>query len=148
METKSPSPDKDGVGVADVEVSTRVPSDSSDVVVSGKVWADLNSISESELRVLWESAAVCFRGSWFLVPQIDYQSLGGLSHLYTYTTTTSKELLLNSPLNHQVYSQKHLPLIYIHFNIYTHAHMNNHFNISFYTIDTQIFLAHVILSQF
>ena len=76
MEYKSPSPDKDGVGVVDVEVSTRVPSDSSDVVVSGEVWVDLNSISES-VRVLWESAAVCFRGFWFLVCQIDYQSLGG-----------------------------------------------------------------------
>ena len=48
MESKSPSPDKDGVGVVDVEVSTRVPSDSSDVLVSGEVWVDLNSISYSE----------------------------------------------------------------------------------------------------
>ena len=48
MESKSPSPDKDGVGVVDMEVSTRVPSDSSDVVVSGEVWVDLNSISDSE----------------------------------------------------------------------------------------------------
>ena len=44
----SPSPDKDGVDVVDEEVSTRVPSDSSDVVVSGEVWVDLNSISDSE----------------------------------------------------------------------------------------------------
>ena len=43
-----PPPDKDWVGVEDVEVSTRVPSDSSDVVVSGDVWVDLNSISDSE----------------------------------------------------------------------------------------------------
>ena len=35
MESKSPCPDKDGMGVVEVEVSTRVPSDSSDVVVSG-----------------------------------------------------------------------------------------------------------------
>ena len=48
MECKSPSPDKDWVGVGDVEVSTRVPSESSDVVVSGDVWVDLNSISDSE----------------------------------------------------------------------------------------------------
>ena len=48
MESKSPSPDKDGVGVVDVKVSTRVPSDSSDVVVSGEVWADLSSISDSD----------------------------------------------------------------------------------------------------
>ena len=48
MESKSPFPDKDGVGVVDMEVSTRVPSDSSDVVVSGEVWVDLNSISDSE----------------------------------------------------------------------------------------------------
>ena len=48
MESKSLSPDKDWVGVEDVEVSTRVPSDSSDVVVSGDVWADLSSISDSE----------------------------------------------------------------------------------------------------
>ena len=41
-------PNKDGVGVVDVEVSTRVPSNSSDVVVSGEVWVDLNSISDSE----------------------------------------------------------------------------------------------------
>ena len=77
--SKSPSPDKDGVGVVDEEVFTRVPSDSSDVVVSGEAWADLNSISDSdsESRVLWESAAVCFSGFWFLVHQIDYQSLGG-----------------------------------------------------------------------
>ena len=33
---KSPSPSKDGVGVVDVELSTRVPSNSSDVVVSGE----------------------------------------------------------------------------------------------------------------
>ena len=48
VEPKSPSPDKDWVGVEDVEVSTRVPSDSSDVVVSADVWVDLNSISDSE----------------------------------------------------------------------------------------------------
>ena len=36
------------MGVVDVEVSTRVPSDSSEVVVSGEVWVDLNSISDSE----------------------------------------------------------------------------------------------------
>ena len=48
MESKSPSPDKDGVGIVDVEVSTRVPSDSSDVVVSGEVWVDLNSILDLE----------------------------------------------------------------------------------------------------
>ena len=48
QESKSPSPDKDWVGVVEVGVSTRVPSDSSDVVVSGDVWVDLNSISESE----------------------------------------------------------------------------------------------------
>ena len=48
MESKSPSPDKDWVGVEDVEVSTRVPSHSSDVVVSGDVRADLSSISDSE----------------------------------------------------------------------------------------------------
>ena len=44
----SPSPEKDWVGVVEVEVSTRVPSDSSDVVVPGDVWVDLNSISDSE----------------------------------------------------------------------------------------------------
>ena len=48
MESKSPSPDKDRVGVVDMEVSTRVPSDSSDVVVFGEVWVDLSSISDSE----------------------------------------------------------------------------------------------------
>ena len=48
MESKSPSPDKDWVGVVDEEESTRVPSDSSDVEVSGDVRADLNSISDSE----------------------------------------------------------------------------------------------------
>ena len=48
MESKSPSSDKDGVGVVDVEVSTKVPSDSSDVVVSGEVWVDLSSISDSK----------------------------------------------------------------------------------------------------
>ena len=57
-ESKSPSPNKDGVGVVDEEVSTRVPSESSDIVVSGEVWVDLNSISESESRVLWESDCV------------------------------------------------------------------------------------------
>ena len=31
-----------------MEVSTRVPSNLSDVVVSGEVWVDLNSISDSE----------------------------------------------------------------------------------------------------
>ena len=48
MEPKSPSPDKEGVGVVNEEVSTTVPSDSSYVVVSGKIWVDLNSISDSE----------------------------------------------------------------------------------------------------
>ena len=48
MESESPSPNKDRVGVVDVEVSTRVPSNSSDVIVSGEVWVDLNSISDSE----------------------------------------------------------------------------------------------------
>ena len=36
------------MGVVNEEVSTRVPSDSSDVVVSGEVWVDLSSISDSE----------------------------------------------------------------------------------------------------
>ena len=48
MESKSPSLDKNRVGVVDMEVSTRVPSGSLDVVVSGEVWVDLNSISDSE----------------------------------------------------------------------------------------------------
>ena len=51
MESKSPSPDKDGVGVVDMEVSTRVPSNSSDVVVSGEVWVDLSSILRLRIRV-------------------------------------------------------------------------------------------------
>ena len=45
MESKSPSPAKDGIGVVDEDVSARVPSDSSDVVVSDEVWVGLNSIS-------------------------------------------------------------------------------------------------------
>ena len=45
---KSPSPDKGWVGDEGVEVSTRVPSDSSDVVSSGEELEDLNSISDSE----------------------------------------------------------------------------------------------------
>ena len=45
---KSPSPDKDWVGVGEVGDPTTVPSESSDVVVSGEVWVDLNSISDSE----------------------------------------------------------------------------------------------------
>ena len=48
MGSKSPSPDKGWVGDAGVEASTRVPSDSSDVVSSGEGWEDLNSISDSE----------------------------------------------------------------------------------------------------
>ena len=48
MESKSPSPGKDWVGVVDEEESTRVPSDSSDVVSSGEKWEDLNSISDLE----------------------------------------------------------------------------------------------------
>ena len=36
------------MGVVDEEVSPKVPSDSSDVVVSGEVWGDLTSISDSE----------------------------------------------------------------------------------------------------
>ena len=48
MESKSPSPDKGWVGDEDLEVSTRVPSDSSDVVSSGDEWVDLNSVSDSE----------------------------------------------------------------------------------------------------
>ena len=48
LESKSPSPDKDGVGVVDEDVSARVPSDSSDVVVSDEVLVGHNSISDSE----------------------------------------------------------------------------------------------------
>ena len=48
MGSKSPSLDKGWVGDEGVEVSTRVPSDSSDVVSSGEEWEDLNSISDSE----------------------------------------------------------------------------------------------------
>ena len=46
MESKSSPTDKDWVGIEDVEVSTRVPSDSSDVVSPGDEWVDLNSISD------------------------------------------------------------------------------------------------------
>ena len=48
MESKSPSPGKDWVGVVDEGESTRVPSDSSDVVSSDEKWKDVNSISVSE----------------------------------------------------------------------------------------------------
>ena len=48
QESKSPPPDKNWMGVEGVEVSTRVPSDSSDVVSSGDEWVDLTSISDSE----------------------------------------------------------------------------------------------------
>ena len=48
MGSKSPSPDKGWVGDEGVEVSTRVLSDSSDVVSSGEDWEDLNPISDSE----------------------------------------------------------------------------------------------------
>ena len=49
----SPSSGKDWVGIGvvgeeKVGESTTVPSESSDVVVSGEVWVDLNSISDSE----------------------------------------------------------------------------------------------------
>ena len=37
LESKSPSPDNDWVGVGEVGESTTVPSESSDVVVSGEV---------------------------------------------------------------------------------------------------------------
>ena len=47
-QSKSPSPDKGWMGDEGVEISTRVPSDSSDVVSSGEEWEDLNSISDSE----------------------------------------------------------------------------------------------------
>ena len=48
MGSKSPSPDKAWVGDEEVEESTRVPSDSSDVVSSGEDWEGLSSISDSE----------------------------------------------------------------------------------------------------
>ena len=48
MGSKSPSPDKGWVGNECEEVSTRAPSNSSDVVSSGEEWEDLNSISDSE----------------------------------------------------------------------------------------------------
>ena len=48
MGSKSPSPDKGWVGDEGVEESTRVPSDSSDVVSSGEDWEGLSSISDSE----------------------------------------------------------------------------------------------------
>ena len=50
MGSKSPSPDKGWVGDEGVEVSTRVPSDSSDVVSSGEDWEE--SESESCGKVL------------------------------------------------------------------------------------------------
>ena len=36
------------MGVVEEKVSTKVTSDSSDVVISGEVWVYLNSISDSE----------------------------------------------------------------------------------------------------
>ena len=91
------------MGVVDEEVSTRVPSD---VVVSGEVWVDLNSISESEScgKVLLNVSEGL--GFWSTGLTIDYKGLGVLSHLHIYNSKFTKELLLSSPLNNQVlYSQ-------------------------------------------
>ena len=50
MGSKSPSPDKEWVVDEGVEISTRVPSDSSELDSSGEEWEDPNSISDSELE--------------------------------------------------------------------------------------------------
>ena len=73
MGSKSPSPDKGWVGDEGVEESTRVPSDSSDVVSSGEDWEGLSSISdsESESESCGEGAAMCFSLFRFLVCQLD-----------------------------------------------------------------------------
>ena len=84
MESKSPSPDKDRVGVVDVEVSTRVPSDSSDVVVSGEVWVDLNSISDSESESCGKVLLCVSEGFGFWSTRLTTKAWVGY-HIYTLT---------------------------------------------------------------
>ena len=58
MESKSPSPGKDWVGVVDEEESTRVPSDSSDVVSSGEKWEDLSQTQNQNLNPVGKCCCV------------------------------------------------------------------------------------------
>ena len=82
MESKSPSPDKDGVGVVDEEVSTRVPSNSSDVAVSGEVWVDLSSISDSESESCGKVLLCVSEGFGFWSTRLTTKAWVG-SYIYT-----------------------------------------------------------------
>ena len=100
MKSKSPSPNKDGVGDVDVEVSTGVPSDSSDVVVSGGVLADLNSISESESESCGKVLLCVSERFGFLVCQTTKAWVGCyILHLHH---CNIKGIAAEHPLNYQV----------------------------------------------
>ena len=96
MGSKSPSPDKGWVGDEGVEVSTRVQSDSSDVVSSGEDWEDLNSISDSE-----SESESCGKVLLCVSDCLGFWSASLTNKAWVvfhiYTITTLKELLLSFP---------------------------------------------------
>ena len=142
---KSPSPDKDWVGVGDVEVSTRVPSDSSDVVVSGDVWVDLSSISDLESESCGKvllCVSVCL-GLWSArLTTIAWEG----NYICTFTPTQHQRSCCSvipeksgyPQLLHLTYIHFYFYLTYIHFhfNTNTHSHKQSLFNF------TQTHLAH------
>ena len=131
MESKSPCPGKDWVGVVDVEESTRVPSDSSDVVGSGDVWVDLNSISDSESES--ESCGkvlLCVSdclGFWSARLANRVWVIFHIKHIHHHNI---RGIAAKSPLNTQVlrsWSTTQLIHLYSHhFNYYTHSHIDSH----------------------
>ena len=118
----SPSPDKDWVGVGDVEESTKVPSESSDVVISGEVWVHLNSISDSESEsqscgkvLLCVSVCLSF---WSAGLTIKAWVVLHIKHIHQHNTKgIAAECLLNTQVLYS-WSTTHLIHLYPH-------HFNN-----------------------
>ena len=101
-----------------MEVSKRVPSESSDVVVSGEVWVDLNSVSDSESesesfgKVLL-CVSVCF-GFWSASLTIRVWVVFHIKHIHHHNI---KGITDKCPLNTQVlhsWSTTHSIHLYSH----------------------------------
>ena len=115
-----------------MEESTIVPSESSDVVVSGEVWVDLNSISDSESesescgKVLL-CVSVCL-GFWSASLTTKAWVVLHIKLIYQYNI---KGVAVECPLNTQVFhswSTTHLIHLYPHhYNTFTHSHIDNNF---------------------
>ena len=87
-----------------MEESTIVPSESSDVVISGEVWVDLNSISDSESesescgKVLL-CVSICF-GFWSASLPTKAWVVLHIKHIHQYNI---KGVAVECPLNTQVF---------------------------------------------